>query len=173
MRPISHFITITHHKILVMQGCFKVGLYWQGLMHDLSKYEPSEFWVGAKYYQGTRSPNNAEREEKGYSGAWLHHKGRNRHHYEYWNDYNPKTKQIENVEMPVKYVIEMFCDRVAASKIYNGKNYTDGAPFTYFCRIRGKHRMHPNTEALLEKLLVMLRDEGEEKTFAYIRSMKK
>ena len=101
------------------------------------------------------------------------HKGRNRHHYEYWNDYNPKTKQIENVEMPVKYVIEMFCDRVAASKIYNGKNYTDGAPFTYFCRIRGKHRMHPNTEALLEKLLVMLRDEGEEKTFAYIRSMKK
>ena len=75
--------------------------------------------------------------------------------------------------MPVKYVIEMFCDRVAASKIYNGKNYTDGAPFTYFCRIRGKHRMHPNTETLLEKLLVMLRDEGEEKTFAYIRSMKK
>lgn len=64
MRPISHFITITHHKILVMQGCFKVGLYWQGLMHDLSKYEPSEFWVGAKYYQGTRSPNNAEREER-------------------------------------------------------------------------------------------------------------
>ena len=108
-----------------------------------------------------------------YSQAWMHHKGRNRHHYEYWNDYNPKTKQIENVEMPVKYVIEMFCDRVAASKIYNGKNYTDGAPFTYFCRIRGKHRMHPNTEALLEKLLVMLRDEGEEKTFAYIRSMKK
>ena len=88
MRPISHFITITHHKILVMQGCFKVGLYWQGLMHDLSKYEPSEFWVGAKYYQGTRSPNNAEREEKGYSGAWLHHKGRNKHHYEYWIDYS-------------------------------------------------------------------------------------
>ena len=116
----------------------------------MSKYSPTEFIPGAKYFQGTRSPNEKEREL-----------------------YGPKTKQIENVEMPVKYVIEMFCDRVAASKIYNGKNYTDGAPFTYFCRIRGKHRMHPNTEALLEKLLVMLRDEGEEKTFAYIRSMKK
>ena len=103
----------------------------------------------------------------------MHHKGRNRHHYEYWNDYNPKTKQIENVEMPVRYVIEMFCDRVAASKIYNGKNYKDSDPFTYFLRIRGKHRMHPNTEALLEKLLVMLRDEGEKKTFAYIKTLKK
>ena len=88
MRPISHFITITHHKILVMQGCFKVGLYWQGLMHDLSKYEPSEFWVGAKYYQGTRSPNNAEREDIGVSTSWLHHKGRNKHHFEHWVDYS-------------------------------------------------------------------------------------
>ena len=170
---LRHLCTVHHHRALVRKYCFKLGLYRQGLMHDLSKYSPTEFFVGAKYYQGYRSPNTAERLDRGYSSAWLHHKGRNRHHYEYWNDYNPKTKQIENVEMPVKYVIEMFCDRVAASKIYNGKNYTDGAPFTYFCRIRGKHRMHPNTEALLEKLLVMLRDEGEEKTFAYIRSMKK
>ena len=100
----------------------------------------------------------------------MHHKGRNRHHYEYWNDYNPKTKQIENVEMPVRYVIEMFCDSVAASKIYNGKDYKDSYPYTYFLRIKGKNRMHPNTEELLDKLLVMLRDEGEEKTFAYIKT---
>ena len=127
--PIKHFRTITRHRHKVIANCARAGILRQGLIHDLSKYSPTEFILGAK--------------------------------------------QIENVEMPVKYVIEMFCDRVAASKIYNGKNYTDGAPFTYFCRIRGKHRMHPNTEALLEKLLVMLRDEGEEKTFAYIRSMKK
>lgn len=170
--PIKHFRTITRHRHKVIANCARAGILRQGLIHDLSKYSPTEFIPGAKYFQGTRSPNEKERELYGYSQAWMHHKGRNRHHYEYWNDYNPKTKQIENVEMPVKYVIEMFCDRVAASKIYNGKNYTDGAPFTYFCRIRGKHRMHPNTEALLEKLLVMLRDEGEEKTFAYIRSMK-
>lgn len=171
--PIKHFRTITRHRHKVIANCARAGILRQGLIHDLSKYSPTEFIPGAKYFQGTRSPNEKERELYGYSQAWMHHKGRNRHHYEYWNDYNPKSKQIENVEMPVKYVIEMFCDRVAASKIYNGENYTDGAPFTYFCRIRGKHRMHPNTEALLEKLLVMLRDEGEEKTFAYIRSMKK
>nr|MBQ4172174.1 catalase [Ruminococcus sp.] len=92
---------------------------------------------------------------------------------EYWNDYNPKTKQIENVEMPTRFLIEMFCDRVAASKIYNGKNYTDAHPYEYFLRVKGKHRMHENTEAMLNKLLEMLRDEGEEKTFAYIRRMKK
>ena len=75
--------------------------------------------------------------------------------------------------MPVKFVVEMFCDRVAASKIYNGEAYKDSDPFEYFCRIRGKHRMHPDTEALLEKLLVMLRDKGEKATFDYIRKMKK
>ena len=75
MKAWQHFCTITHHKILVMKGCFRVGLYRQGLMHDLSKYGWTEFRVGAKYYQGTRSPNNAEREKLGYSSAWLHHKG--------------------------------------------------------------------------------------------------
>ena len=102
----------------------------------------------------------------------MHHKGRNRHHYEYWNDYNPKTKSIENVEMPLKYVKEMFCDRVAASKTYNGSAYKDSDPYTYYCRIKGKKRMHPKTEVLLCEWLEMLRDEGEEKTFAHIKSLK-
>ena len=84
MHFIGHFKTITRHKILVAKGCFKLGLYYQGIMHDMSKYSPTEFLAGAKYYQGTASPNNAERMDKGISTAWLHHKGRNRHHFEYW-----------------------------------------------------------------------------------------
>jgi len=74
MKAWKHFCTINHHKHLVMKGCFAVGLYKQGLLHDLSKYTPTEFLVGCKYYQGTMSPNNAERKDKGYSSAWLHHK---------------------------------------------------------------------------------------------------
>ena len=85
-----HFCTITHHKVLVLRHCFRVGLYWQGLVHDLSKYSPTEFKVGVQYYQGDRSPNTAERAELGYSTAWLHHKGRNKHHYEYWIDMREK-----------------------------------------------------------------------------------
>ena len=107
MKAWNHFCTITKHKILVMKNCFRVGLYWQGFVHDLSKYMPSEFLVGCKYYQGNRSPNNAEREAKGYSSAWLHHKGRNKHHYEYWIDYNVKEPGLAGMKMPKKYVVEM------------------------------------------------------------------
>ena len=171
--PIKHFKTITKHRHRVIAHCAKAGILRQGLRHDLSKYSPTEFIPGAKYYQGTRSPNERERELYGASRAWMHHKGRNRHHYEYWNDYDPKTKAVVNVEMPTRYLIEMFCDRVAASKIYKGKNYTDEEPYIYFLNIKGKNRMHPKTEERLCFLLEMLRDEGEEKTFAYIRRMKK
>ena len=114
--PLKHLIIITKHRHRVIANCARAGILWQGLRHDLSKYSPTEFIPGAKFYQGTRSPNERERELYGASRAWMHHKGRNRHHYEYWNDYNPKTKSIENVEMPTRFLIEMFCDRVAASK---------------------------------------------------------
>ena len=171
MKAFKHFKTITYHKYLVMQGCFKVGLYWQGLTHDMSKYMPSEFLVGAKYYQGDRSPNNAEREAKGYSAAWLHHKGRNKHHYEYWIDYS--MKEIEGgmrpAQMPVRYVIEMFMDRVAASKVYNKDKYKDSDPLTYFLQGKNQNLLHPKTHRQLEILLRMLAKRGEEETFAYIR----
>ena len=87
MHPIAHFKTITRHRNLVCQYCFRLGLYSQGLKHDLSKYSPAEFWRGATYYQGNRSPNDAERAATGLSLPWLHHKGRNRHHFEYWMDW--------------------------------------------------------------------------------------
>ncbi len=175
----KHFKTISYHKYLVMKGCFAVGLYRQGLMHDLSKYMPAEFLVGARYFQGNRSPNNAEREEKGYSSAWLHHKGRNRHHYEYWIDYCAEDPSSETgmvpVPMPDRYIIEMFMDRIAASKVYNGKSYSDGDALAYYKKGIRKMRklLHPYTRRRLEKLLLMLAREGEEKTFAYIRSTRR
>ena len=169
----KHFKTITKHRHIVMFNCFRAGIPVQGLLHDLSKYSPYEFLVGAKYYQGTRSPNVAERQARGYSSAWLHHKGRSKHHYEYWFDNDDVTLTIQPVEMPVRYVIEMFCDRVSASKVYNGKNYKDSIPLDYFNSHDYRVKMHPNTRELLEELLTMLANEGEEKTFKYIRSLKK
>ena len=97
----QHFRTISHHKVLVCRHCFKVGLYRQGIMHDLSKYSLTEFRVGVNYYQGDRSPNTAERSDLGYSTAWLHHKGRNRHHYEYWIDMKGnRDATLEGKPMP-------------------------------------------------------------------------
>ena len=170
MKLWQHFKTITHHRILVMCGCFRVGLYLQGLTHDLSKYSPTEFLTGAKYYQGTRSPNSAEREEKGYSEAWMHHKGRNRHHYEYWTDMNRQTRNYESVPMPRKYLVEMVMDRRAACKVYQGKDYHPGSELEYFLRSRERELMHERTKQELEFILTMLRDEGEEKTFSYLKN---
>ena len=168
----GHFKTITRHRHQVIKHCRKAGILWQGLFHDLSKYSPSEFIVGARYYQGTRSPNDMERKVLGYSAAWLHHKGRNKHHFEYWTDYNPETRTYGPVKMPLRHVKEMFCDRVAASKIYQGKNYTDSHPYEYFDGGRTKRLIHNETSDLIEKLLLMLRDEGEDKTFEYMRNLK-
>ena len=155
---------------MVMKGCFSVGLYRQGLLHDLSKYMPSEFIVGAKYYQGTQSPNNAERKDKGYSSAWLHHKGRNKHHYEYWMDYSAHVGAgIIPSRMPDRYVVEMFIDRMAASKNYAGKNYKDDMPLKYYQSGNPGNFMHKETRKTLEKLLKMLAAEGEDKTMHYIR----
>lgn len=170
MHPWKHFKTITKHKLLVMHYCFRAGLYRQGLLHDLSKYSPVEFLVGCKYYQGDRSPNNAEREDTGLSKSWLHHKGRNRHHFEYWIDYGQEPgSAMQGMKMPVKYVVEMFCDRVAACKTYYKENYNDSMPFEYFNKNRKHYMMHPETMELLGKMLIMLKRYGEEDTLVYIR----
>ncbi len=166
----KHFCTITRHRWLVRQGCFKVGLIWQGLTHDLSKYAPTEFRVGAKYYQGTRSPNSAERDEKGYSEAWMHHKGRNRHHFEYWNDLNRANRRYESVPMPRKYLVEMVMDRRAACMVYEGKNYNNGSALKYLQGSIERELLHPRTRQELEYILTMLRDQGEQETFRFLRN---
>ena len=163
----AHLRTINRHRALERKYCFLLGLYWQGLTHDLSKYAPVEFFAGVKYFQGDHSPNDAQRKEHGYSASWLHHKGRNRHHFEYWTDYSPTGEGIVGVEMPRKYVAEMFCDRLAASKVYRGKDFNPGDPYQFY--LRGKDRrllIHPATAALLETMLLKLRDEGEDAAFA-------
>ena len=170
MHPWKHFKTITRHKWLVLCGCFRVGLYWQGITHDLSKYAPTEFRNGARYYQGVRSPNTAEREDKGYSEAWIHHKGRNRHHYEYWTDLNRDTLTYTAIPMPRKYLVEMVMDRRAACMTYQGKAYADDSALKYLDRSIERNLMHPKTLRELRHILVMLAEQGEEKTFRYLKN---
>lgn len=178
MKAWGHFCTINRHKMLVMKGCFAVGLIKQGLLHDLSKYSLTEFLVGCKYYQGNMSPNGVERVERGYSSAWLHHKGRNKHHLEYWLDYGiPKREELLDGEklgicgmkMPVKYAVEMYIDRVAASKNYQKEKYKDDSALRYYEREKERAILHDDTRALLELLLQMLAKRGEAETNRFIR----
>ena len=165
----GHLRTVNQHRKMVLKHCIKAGIPIRGLLHDLSKYSPTEFIPGVLYYQGNRSPNEKEREISGYSKAWMHHKGRNRHHFEYWTDYSTVTKKMEAVPMPDIFIFEMFCDRVAASKIYNKEKYTDDMPLDYFLRARPKRLIADDTARKLEFLLTMLRGRGEDYTFRYIR----
>ena len=174
MQVWAHLKTITRHRALVRRYCFRLGLYRQGLLHDMSKYSPVEFWRGAKYYQGFRSPNDEERRQNGVSLAWLHHKGRNRHHFEYWIDYRigeDGRVQMGGCKMPLRYVAEMFCDRIAACRIYLGEKYTQSAPYDYYIRSQKHIIIHEETGELIGKMLLVLKEEGEEAAFANVRSM--
>lgn len=171
----GHLKTINTHKYLVTRLLFRCGLYKQGILHDLSKYSPVEFLAGVKYYQGYRSPINAEKEAKGYSLGWLHHKGKNKHHWEYWLDNaNADTKDavhgITAIEMPREYVVEMICDRIAASMNYEKEKYTDASALNYFLRGKDHVFMHPKTRALTKHLLEYLRDHGLDATIDYMRT---
>ena len=173
-KTLGHLKTIGVHKLQVMRECFAIGLYYQGIMHDLSKFMPSEFLNGCKYYQdGKRSPNNAEREDKGYSFAWMHHKGRNRHHFVFWTDYSQHAKPGENpvvpVKIPRKYVAEMLMDRIAASKTYLKDQYNQHEPLKYYQKGRSHYLMHPQTARELERMLKILDKRGERELVHFVR----
>lgn len=152
--------------------CFKVGLFRQGLCHDLSKYSFTEFWRGAKYYQGNRSPQAKEREIFGYSAAWLHHKGKNKHHFEYWTDCDASGNKIY-IKMPAKYFAEMICDRIAASKIYLKEKYTDQSPLNYFLSRTDTASMNEQTAGDLKYFLQLLSDKGEKVLFRELKKFVK
>lgn len=169
----GHLSTVMHHRHQVLIHCIKAGIPWRGLTHDLSKFSPTEFIPGVLCYQGNRSPNEQERELYGFSKAWMHHKGRNRHHFEYWTDYNTVTRRMEPVKMPDVFIFEMFCDRVAASKTYNKEKYNDSMPLEYFLRAKHRRIIEAETSRKLELLLTMLRDKGEDAVFRYIRRQRR
>ena len=146
-----HFKTITKHKILVGVECFKRGLYWQGFMHDWSKYSYVEFFTSAKYFQGDSTPIAAEKGDRGYSIAWLNHKAKNKHHWEYWVDF--EYGKILACPIPDKYIIEMCCDMIGASKVYLKQKYDCSEPYKYFKKHSTNWHMHKESKEKLERLL--------------------
>jgi len=163
----GHLHTVNKHRRYVRSLCFKLWLYKQWFLHDLSKFSPAEFLIGIKYYQWFKSPNMFEREKFWYSSSWLHHKWRNKHHYEYRNDkidwkYRP-------IKMPMKYLMEMFCDRIAATKIYKWSNFKTSDPYDYFYTKSDHSRIHEDTARVLGFWLEMYKNKWEKETFDYIK----
>ena len=153
----KHLHTINTHRLKVFYLCCKVGIPIQGLLHDLSKYSPIEFWEGVKYYQGYYSPIHNCKKENGYSKAWLHHKGRNKHHYEYWYDYEAPMK---NPPMPFKYFLEMICDTLAAGMTYQGKDWTKEYQLSYWNKTKDRVCMDESQKIALERVYKEIADKG-------------
>lgn len=154
---IKHFILITKHKLLVFKLCCKIGIPFRGFMHDWSKYSPTEFWESVKYYNGKRSPIWLCKEDIGYSKAWLHHKGRNKHHSEYWVDeLAPDPTPI----IPYKYIAEMICDKLSASITYNGKNWTNSSELEYWNKEKTQIRINKHVEEMLTEVFVQVANKG-------------
>lgn len=171
MHPLRHFSTICRHRHAVLRFCIRAGILRQGLVHDLSKFSPTEFWEGARFYtDGSHSPNEDARRANSYSAAWLHHKGRNRHHFEYWMDYVPGQPGLSPVPMPPAYLVEMVCDRIAASKTYLGSSYKNDSPLCYYLSRRDRIRMHADTAHQLEAFLRLLATSGEDALFSSMRA---
>lgn len=176
----KHLKKICTHKYWVGYYCFKVGLYWQGITHDLSKFNPIEFFESVKYYQGTRSPLAACKEENGYSKAWLHHRGRNLHHYQCWcddfDDYYSE-KGLTLIKMPYKYVAEMVCDYLGAARAYLGKDFSYKKEWEWWLGKRDNCAMHPQTKFFVDDVLYALAscqdDKTSEKLFSeeFLKSM--
>ena len=152
-----HLHVVNTHRFKVFCLTCKVGIPLQGLLHDLSKYSPVEFWEGVKYFQGEYSPINNCKRENGYSKAWLHHKGRNKHHYEYWYDY---ATPIEAPIIPFKFFLELVCDSLAAGMTYQGKNWTKEYQLSYWNRVKGKAKLHPAMFQLLDRFYTEVSIQG-------------
>ena len=164
----KHFKTICKHKWAVFNQCRKCGITWQGIIHDLSKFGRTEFASSAKYFQGTRSPIEAEKESVGYSAAWLHHKGCNPHHWEYWTDFNDNGEIVVN-KIPFKYVVEMVCDWIGAGMVYQSGTWTQSDPIDYYFKVRKGRHFHPKTEELIIKFLRTIRNDGLEEFYKMAR----
>lgn len=175
IKAIKHLHTINTHRRQVRKICFKLGIYFQGLVHDLSKYSWTEFHQSVKYYtDGKRSPTETERQAEGYSSCWMHHRGRNKHHIEYWFDLDPVTHFYHPLKIPLKYLKEMFADRVAASKVYKKKDYNDGCALEYFLSHENTSKlMQEDSYNTMKEWLTLLKEKGEKEACKIIRKIKK
>lgn len=169
MKAFKHIKLVLKHKWIVFKLCCKVGIPWRGFMHDWSKFSPTELFESVKYYDGNRSPIMLCKEKKGYSEAWLHHKGRNKHHYQYWTDLSIPDKTII---MPYKYAVEMVCDELAAGITYNGKNWTQSTQLNYYMNKERKNLIHPQIDKFLISVFTEVSENGLNKTLTK-KNMKK
>lgn len=159
MKYLKYLKYVLRHKWYVMKFCFQEGLFWQGLVHDNSKFRPSEFFPYANFFYGKKGSDiKRGRDETGYykptdtgdlamDFAWLLHQKRNKHHWQFW--ILPEDEGgIKILEIPERYIREMICD-------WKGAGMAQGTPnvIAWYEKNRNKMTIHPKSRGFLEFLL--------------------
>ena len=157
----KHLHLVNKHRWLVFKLSVRAGIPFRGLVHDLSKYSPTEFFESVKYFNGKKSPITICKKENGYSKAWLHHKGRNKHHFEYWYDFNTLDK---TPVIPYKYTVELICDTLAAGMAYQGKSWKTSSQIEYFEKRKDLEYINENIKQVIREVYKQVDEEGIKKT---------
>lgn len=149
----EHFKLVMTHKKYVFKYCRKAELFWRGVKHDLSKLSLIEFNESAKYFTGDKSPIDNCKADKGYSMAWLHHKGRNPHHWEYWVD--NLSQGGTPIQMPFEDALELICDYLGAGQAYNKEKFTFSNEWDWWQNRKATTKMliHPQTLYFIDLML--------------------
>lgn len=153
-----HFKLITKHKWYVFKACRRAGITWRGIMHDMSKYSPTEFLEYGKYYTGKRSPVDECKEKTGRCAAWQHHKGHNPHHWDYWVD--RLSEGGVGTIMPYKYAVELICDCIGAGQAYEKEGWTFSSPYSYWSSKIPKQKIHPAIVQFVDCILWTMKEQG-------------
>lgn len=164
---IGHFKTIVGHKWRVFRACCIAGIPVNGIFHDMSKLSPVEFFESAKYFTGTSSPINGAKKDKGYSDSWFHHRGRNKHHWEFWVD--ELSKGGIPVLMPYKYAVEYLCDLIGAGQSYEKDTWNFSRPYEWFqgYKKRENPKLHPIMIDFVDTIFLQMKEFGYEALKSY------
>ena len=155
-RLFGHIWMILRHKYWVFHYACLAGIPWQGFMHDWSKFSRMEFVESVRYYNGIGSPIwLCKVLNHGMSYAWIHHHGRNLHHYEAWQD--DFDHGAHPVDMPYRYAVEMLCDFLAAGRAYGRDQFTFASEYAWWQRkkqngVAMTEHMQQFVEAVLSRL---------------------
>ena len=146
MRDWKYLRYIIRHKWFVLLACVRRGIIWRGLVHDLSKLLPSEFYPYAEYFYGT-VPNPGSDVKIAFDKAWLFHQHRNPHHWQFWilreDDGDTKIMRMSDV-----FVAEMVCDWIGAGRAITGKS---GGTREWYEKNRHRIIVHKDTREQIEK----------------------
>ena len=159
MKFFKHLWVVIKHKHNVTKYASKLGIFWTGLFHDMTKFTPTEFGLSVKYFHGKKSPTIIERADNdNFSYLCVAHTGRNKHHWQYWVDYTNHDIIVNRI--PYKRSLEYVADVLSASRVYNPKNFTPNVAYEYFYNHSRFYMMHPATKEFILWCIKEANDNG-------------